>query len=253
MKRRDVMKKLNRVVLTAAAMTLALGLTLTSMSEAQQGRRAQRAQTPDAPAMAQRGPAALDLSDAQKDQLAAMRLENRKEAMLRRGEMASLQAQLQAEFLNDEVNESKVRSLSKQISDLRAGGAEARLEHRLAMLKLLTPEQKEKIKEMRLNAPGRGMRGGPGFHEGRGGRGGRGGPGFHEGRGGRGGRGGPGFGGGPGRGAADCPFGAGGGPGGFLGDADPDASFGPWWLDPGADLEDGPEAPPAPEGDDATN
>lgn len=187
------MKKLNTVVLTATAATLALGLILVPVSEAQQGRRGRGQKAPNAPAMAQRGWDRLDLTDDQKEKLKDMRQANRQAATLRRGEMASLRAQLQAEFMNDDVDEGKVRSLSKKISALRSQRDEARLEHRLAMMNLLTPEQREKAQEMRMNGPRRGGCDGPGFHEGRGGRGGRGGPGMHQGRRGRGGRGDAGF------------------------------------------------------------
>lgn len=211
------MKKLSRVVLMATAATLVIGLAVTSVSEAQQGRRGRRAPAPNDAGMVQRGLDRLDLSDDQRETIKEMRVAHRQQAVLRRGEMASLRAQLQAELMNDDLNESKVRSLSKQISDLRSEADAARLDHRLAMRKVLTPEQREKLQEMRMNGPRFGKRGGPGMHQGRGGRGG---PGLHGGHHGRGFRGGPGM----HRG------------GGFF--CDPEA--------PPA-----PETPPAPEGDES--
>jgi Spy/CpxP family protein refolding chaperone len=48
--------------------------------------------------------------------------------------------------LDDNVNIDKVRPLVKEISDLRAELQILRIQHRLEIEKVLTPEQKAKIK-----------------------------------------------------------------------------------------------------------
>ena len=138
----------SKKVFWATAATLALGLTLTAATQAQPGRRGRAGGTPDRPAMHQRMMDRLDLSDAQKEQLLEMRLKHRQEALRRRGKIADLQAQLRAEFLGEPVNESKVKSLARELADLRSQAMKARVDQRLAMMNVLTPDQRKELRKM---------------------------------------------------------------------------------------------------------
>jgi Spy/CpxP family protein refolding chaperone len=185
-------KQTSRRIWTVAAVALALGVTFAAVGEAQTARGRGRAQ--NAPkvekqkAPRQRLADRLKLSDAQKEQLADLRNQAREDAILRRGKMADLRAQMRVEFMKDTVDKSKVRSLEKEIQALRDQGSSARLEHRLSTLDVLTVDQRKELKKFRSEGwgrtgrHGRGMMGGRGMH-GRGMMGGRGwsGRGMHQG------------------------------------------------------------------------
>ncbi len=208
---------------------LALGLTAAAVTQAAPRRgRGSNGDRPAARVQAQARQSwadRLDLSDAQKEQLADMRQKAREDATLRRGKLADLEAQLEVAWMADNLDKGKVRSLHDQIQKLRDEGADARLDHRLGMYDVLTPDQRQEMRKMRswgrggFGMMGRGqgrMHGGHGMM-GRGHgmmRGGRGmmggghgmrGHGFGSGQGMMG----QGFGGGfgPGQGAGDCPAG----------------------------------------------
>jgi Spy/CpxP family protein refolding chaperone len=63
-----------------------------------------------------------------------------------REQLAPKYIQLKKLLLDDNVNIDKVRPLVKEISDLRAELQILRIQHRLEIEKVLTPEQKAKIK-----------------------------------------------------------------------------------------------------------
>lgn len=209
------------VVLSAVAVSM----LVPALALAQRGNRPGRGDGGEWKAPRERMAERLNLSDEQQDKMQDLRREHQKQMLLHRGEMASLRAQMEAEFLSDSINEGKVKSLSAEISRLRSQMDESRLEHRLAMGKILTAEQREELQSFR----GAGRRGG--FHRG-GAWGGRG-----SGRGERG----------------DCQGCPHGGPGGgFLGQGFDDGDgpgFGPWWMD-GDEGDESPSPPPAPGGDD---
>lgn len=157
-------QQINRRVWTVAAVALALGVTFAAVGQAQTARGRGRAQ--NAPRMEkQKAPRPmlaekLKLSDAQKEQLAELRTQAREDAILRRGKMADLRAQMKVEFMQDTVDKAKVRSLEKDIQALRDDGSSARLEHRLSMLDVFTADQRKELKKFRSEAPGRmGMHG----------------------------------------------------------------------------------------------
>jgi Spy/CpxP family protein refolding chaperone len=157
-------QQINRRVWTVAAVALALGVTFAAVGQAQTARG--RGRTQNAPRMEkQKAPRPmlaekLKLSDAQKEQLAELRTQAREDAILRRGKMADLRAQMKVEFMKDTVDKAKVRSLEKDIQALRDEGSSARLEHRLSMLDVFTADQRKELKKFRSEAPGRmGMHG----------------------------------------------------------------------------------------------
>ena len=247
------MKRMTRGMMTAGALALVASLAAATIADAQPRRGRVRDGLPGPRAeMRGQGMERLDLSDDQKAKLAAIREDTRRQQLLLRGKMADLQAQLRVEFMNDDLDKAKIRALHREIGDMRAEAAAARLEARLEARDVFTPEQREQLQSMRGNRGPCGMapmgqgRGGFGRH------------GMGRGQG-------AGFGpGGRGSGGPDCLPGQ--GPGrGFgrglgaelgpdAGDAEPMAGFG--WMDeedPGFDPldfgwmgEEGMPVPPAP-------
>jgi Spy/CpxP family protein refolding chaperone len=101
----------------------------------------------------------LGLTEDQQDKMRVIRLEQRKEQTLRRGKLAGLRSELQVEFMEAQVDRGRVLGLQGQISDLQATMARSRLEGRLDLLEVLSPEQRETWMEMRREAPGMFRRG----------------------------------------------------------------------------------------------
>lgn len=122
------------------------------------------------------GPAAiraqLGLSDEQAAQFHKLHAEQRKAAIRRRADTAIARMELEEALDAATVDEKAVALKLKTITDLQAAAAKARVDQRLAVRKLLTPEQYAKMKQLRQErragrhlgrrGPGRGLRGGPG-------------------------------------------------------------------------------------------
>lgn len=137
----------------------------------------------------------LDLNDAQKQAIAAIRDAHRARQLEGRKQIVQLEAQLHTVLLADAPDEAAALKLVGQIGELRARQAAERVKMRLAVRKELTPEQRNQfiLMEDQLGKGGRGghrlggrhpFGGGPGAGCGfpgdgpghRGGRPGRGGP-----------------------------------------------------------------------------
>jgi len=139
--------------------------------------------------------AELGLSEEQLSQLRALRSEAAKAGLRARTDMQLKQMELEELLEAEEPNEAAIQSKLRELSDARHALMQQRITNRLAMRRVLTPEQRAKWNKMRRHFARRGMmqrfRGQRGFGpRGRGQRGFRPGRGFGPGRG-------PGF--GPGR------------------------------------------------------
>lgn len=116
---------------------------------------------PTGPALQRRGPAGpawqhrLGLSDEQAAQLRKMRLEGREQAIRRRADLAIARMQLREALDAPTVDEKLVASRVQAVNDLQAAAVRARVDRQLALRKLLTPEQRERLMQMRQQ---RGMR-----------------------------------------------------------------------------------------------
>jgi len=133
---------------------------------------------------------AAGLTDAQIAQLRKIRQEDQKQAIRRRADMRIAHMELNELLDASTIDEKAVAVKVKALSDLQAAALKARVDQRLAMRKIVSAEQLEKLRSMHRER-GRGGEGdrGPG---GRGPRPGRfGGPGGPRGPGGPGGPGGP--------------------------------------------------------------
>jgi Spy/CpxP family protein refolding chaperone len=103
--------------------------------------------------------AELGLSAEQAAQLKKLRIEGRKQAIRQRADLAVARLEL-AELMDaPTVDEKAVAAKVKAISDLQGAVLKARTDERLAMRRLLSPEQQEKMKQlMQRNRQDRGSR-----------------------------------------------------------------------------------------------
>jgi Spy/CpxP family protein refolding chaperone len=87
----------------------------------------------------------LGLTDVQIDQLQSLRLEERKASIRRRADRELLRIDLIELLKADAVDEKAVRAKAKQMADLEAQGTLARAERGLALRKIVSAEQAEKL------------------------------------------------------------------------------------------------------------
>ncbi|MGE0453791.1 MAG: Spy/CpxP family protein refolding chaperone [Vicinamibacteria bacterium] len=154
-------RKLAGIVGVAAIAGLALAASSAS-AQAQGGPG--RGMQPRGP---ERMKQALGLSEQQANDAEALHVRFRRESIQRRADLQlarlDLRELLKAATLDDKAIAAKVRTLQ----DLSAAAVKARVDQQVGFLKLLTPEQRQKLEEFRAERP-RGAR--PG-ERGRGGRG----------------------------------------------------------------------------------
>jgi Spy/CpxP family protein refolding chaperone len=101
----------------------------------------------------------LGLTADQAAQLRKLRAEGRKQAIRNRADLAIARLELQETMDAPTVDEKAVSAKVKAIADLQAAALEQRTSQHLAMRRLLSPEQQEKMKQL---APGRGRWARPG-------------------------------------------------------------------------------------------
>jgi Spy/CpxP family protein refolding chaperone len=103
----------------------------------------------------------LGLSDEQVKNIVAINKEYAKKVLNYREKLAPKHIQLKKMFLEDNVDIDKVKSLLKEIADLRVDLHVLRIQQWLDIEKLLTPEQKAKIRLYRMHKINKGRRMGP--------------------------------------------------------------------------------------------
>ncbi len=96
----------------------------------------------------------LGLSAEQEAQWREQREARREASRAQRDESRALREQLRALLEAPTVDENAVRALGRKQGELAAARARARVEERLALRKLLTPEQLEKLGELRREHAG---------------------------------------------------------------------------------------------------
>jgi Spy/CpxP family protein refolding chaperone len=92
--------------------------------------------------------AELSLSNEQAAQLKKLRDDGRKQAIRQRADLAIARIELEEAMDAPSVDEKLVGARVKAVSDLEASSLQARTSQRLAMRRLLTPEQQEKMKQL---------------------------------------------------------------------------------------------------------
>ena len=115
----------------------------------------------------------LGLNDEQAAQLRRLWSDERKGAIRRRADTQIAHLELEEALAAPTLDEKLVAAKAKALSDLQAAGIKARVDRQLAMRKLLTPEQREKLGQLgrerrearpagRERGRGHGRAGGPG-------------------------------------------------------------------------------------------
>jgi protein CpxP len=104
------------------------------------------------------GPA-LDLTDAQKEQIKGVLKAHAEEWKGIGNRMMTARKALDEAVNSGEVNESLIRQRSSEAGAVEADAAVARARVRAEVLQLLTPEQQAKARELAARVPGPGRRG----------------------------------------------------------------------------------------------
>jgi Spy/CpxP family protein refolding chaperone len=130
--------------MTGRGLVLAAVLTASGLAGAQD--------PPEAPAR-ERGISGsfqgLQLSNAQREQLRQITLEARKGARRRQAEIDVLHLDIQDLLAAPTLDEAALSAKVQQLGDLQLASVRAEVDSRVAMRKILTPEQIEKMAELR--------------------------------------------------------------------------------------------------------
>ena len=109
----------------------------------------------------------LGLTDDQVKQLHALRIEGAKNAIRSRADVEVKRLELRELLQADEPDRAAIDQKLRELSDARYTAQKQRIDQRLAMRDILTPEQRSKLKELRgkFRRGGEPMRrpGGPGM------------------------------------------------------------------------------------------
>jgi Spy/CpxP family protein refolding chaperone len=97
----------------------------------------------------------LGLTDEQVKKIAGINSEHKKKMLEYREKLAPREIQLERLLLEDAVDLAKVKSLLREISDLKVEVQMLRIQHRLDIEKVLTAEQKEKMRQHRKHMMGK--------------------------------------------------------------------------------------------------
>jgi Spy/CpxP family protein refolding chaperone len=125
------------------------------LAVAQERGPARRGGRPDAAALQ----AELGLSAEQATQMKKMWADGRKQAIRQRADVAIARIELEELMDAPVVDQKAIDAKVKAMSDLQAASLKARTDQRLAMRRLLSPEQQEKMKQlMHRNRAERGPR-----------------------------------------------------------------------------------------------
>lgn len=108
----------------------------------------------------------LGLTDAQQQELRQIRTEHKKWAITHEAKVRVARLELDELMAASTIDEKAVAGKTKELGDLQVAGLKARVDHRMAVAKVLTPEQRQKMRNRpRFDGPRhRGMRGPRGPH-----------------------------------------------------------------------------------------
>lgn len=144
---------MRKAVMLAAGMlaSAVFGVSLAQTPEPGDHRPDDRGSRPglDGPRLKQE----LGLSDQQLGDLRKLRLDQRRAAIRRRADAQLARLELQELMRAASVDEKAVQARVKELAELQAGALRARVDAQLAMRKLLTPEQRQKLEQLRAERP----------------------------------------------------------------------------------------------------
>ncbi len=155
------MKPSKKYMAFAIGILASLAIVMATVAEAQPARRAdRRAGRPPhmmdckgGPSMFFGNPSAmkqsLGLTDAQISRVEAVNLDHRKQLLEYKEKIGPKETHVKRLLLEDNPNLSAVRSTLREISDLRIEVQMLKITHRLEIEKVLTAEQKTKLKAIR--------------------------------------------------------------------------------------------------------
>ncbi|MBP7737604.1 MAG: Spy/CpxP family protein refolding chaperone [Spirochaetes bacterium] len=152
------MQKSNKVILTAAILALMAQPMLFAQAGGKKGPAGRKGD--NRPMMAEchgkffgdpvRMKKDLNLTDEQVTRIADINKDHRKKMLDYKEKLAPKEIQLKKLLLEDTVDMAKVRALLKEIGDLRVELQALRIEHRLDIEKVLTADQKAKMRQHRM-------------------------------------------------------------------------------------------------------
>ena len=90
----------------------------------------------------------LGLTDKQSDDIDALSTKNRKE-MIKTGADLKIKQMEMMDLVGDNAKDSEIKAKSKEVFQLREKMHDAKIEHMLAIRKILTEEQQAKLKAMK--------------------------------------------------------------------------------------------------------
>lgn len=144
-----------RMKVLAGLGILVMGGTVLVATAQERPRRAGREGRPDFATLQ----AELGLTAEQAAQMQKARADGRKQAIRQRADLAIARLELEELMTAPVVDQKAIDAKVAAISGLEAAGLKARTDQRLALRKMLTPEQQEKMKQlMRENRGPRGPR-----------------------------------------------------------------------------------------------
>lgn len=108
----------------------------------------------------------LDLTEEQQEAIADLRYEHRMQAVELHSKLAQNRLQLEKLFDEDNVDENAAMDIVDENNNIHNQLAKSRMEMRLKINSLLTPEQKEELKDRPGFGMGLGMGFGKGFRQG---------------------------------------------------------------------------------------
>ena len=104
------------------------------------------------------GPAGLNLTQAQRDEIRTLREAQRKDAQPLREKMRTARRQLQQAMRADVPDEAAIRSAAGAVAALQADQAVQQALARTQLMSVLTPEQQARMKQARARATQRAQR-----------------------------------------------------------------------------------------------
>ena len=102
--------------------------------------------------------AALELSAEQRTKLDGLNLERSKKMAQLRADLKVARLDLRAAMRQDNPDPAEVKTRVAAVNNARSLILESRVDHRLKVNSLLTPEQRSKLREMRRDRPKKGYR-----------------------------------------------------------------------------------------------